>query len=252
MKYAPYSFSKINCFKTCPKQFDYTYVNKIAPDEKYSDPIFFQRGRFVHDYLAHRLSGGAGEVYGAENVPVDDKMKLMEDAENALNNDYVSMTFEYAVTKVENEIRFDENLLPGNDYKSFNSGYTVNGKVDYYAVDGEVGAVIDWKSGRYQEESKYAQLELYALWLFQTNPKLKVVDLLFYYVEHDKFNMKTVTIEDVIDFRNNLSSDIDTIENIVDFIVAPSSSCKYCKFLDTCRDKYNIEYKKDNYNDNIR
>jgi CRISPR/Cas system-associated exonuclease Cas4 (RecB family) len=241
MKYKPYSFSKINCFKTCPKQFEFTYVNKIAPDDTYTDPIFFQRGRFVHEYIAHRLSGGAGELYGFDSLPVEDKMNLIDNANETLNNDYVSMTFNYDVTKIENEIRFDENLLPGNDY-SWGADHTVTGKVDYYAVDGNLGCIIDWKSGNYQDTSNFDQLELYAVWLFQNFPKITEVDLLFYYVEHQKFNIKTVTIEDVIKFRNKLGNSIELIENTVDFDVTPSPSCKYCKFLNTCRTDGNINY----------
>lgn len=240
MKYAPYSFSKINCFKTCPKQFDYTYVNQIAPDESYTDPSFFQRGRFVHDYIAHRLNGGSGEVYGYETLDIDDKMKLMEDAEETLSNDYVSMTYDFTTTKVENEIRFNFNLLP-TDFKK-DVPFAIRGYVDYYAIEGEVGVLIDWKSGHLQEKSNYNQLELYALWIFQNYPKVKEIDMLFFYVEHQKFNIKTVTLEDVAIFRNNLASDMSMIENTKEFNITPSKSCEYCQFLNTCRDKYNIDY----------
>ena len=238
MKYAPYSFSKINCFKNCPQQFDWTYVNKIPIDVEYSDPSFFQRGRFVHKYLAHRLEGGAGEVYGYNSVTVEDKMNLIESAENALSDEYITMTYEFDVTKVENELRLDFDLLP----TTFDKEFAIKGFVDYYAVDGEVGIIVDWKSGNYQEESKYDQLELYALWVFQTYPNVKEIDLLFYYIEHNKFNLKTVTLEDAVEFRENLSDSIIEIEKTKEFTINPSKSCQYCKFLETCRDKYDIEY----------
>ena len=54
MKYMPYSFSKINTFKQCQKKFEWTYVNKKPIDKNYSDPSFFQRGRFIHQYIANK------------------------------------------------------------------------------------------------------------------------------------------------------------------------------------------------------
>ncbi|RLC46961.1 MAG: hypothetical protein DRH57_04980 [Candidatus Cloacimonadota bacterium] len=236
MKYAPYSFSKINSFEHCQKQFEFTYVNKISPDVEYRDPIFFQRGRFVHAYLAHRLTGGAGEVYGYNNVEIADRLKLIEDAENTLSNEYVALTLGFEVTNVEKEIRLDSNLLPTN------GDYAVNGYVDYYAVDGEFATVIDWKSGQYRPTQKFKQLELYALWLFQTYSEIKEVDLLYYFVEEQKYAFKTVTLEDVIELRNNLGVSINIIEATDEFELNPSKSCEYCKFINTCRDKYNIEY----------
>jgi CRISPR/Cas system-associated exonuclease Cas4 (RecB family) len=236
MHYAPYSFSKINCFEHCQKQFEFTYVNKISPDVEYRDPIFFQRGRFIHTYIAHRLNGGAGEVYGYNNVDIEDKLKLIEDAEKTLENEYVSLTLGYKVTCVEKEIRLDSNLLPTN------GAYIVNGYIDYYAVNEEIGTVIDWKSGTYRPTQKFKQLELYALWIFQTYPKIKEVDLLYYFIEDQKYAFKTVTLEDVIELRNNLSISINTIESTKVFELNPSKSCEYCKFVNTCRDKYNIDY----------
>jgi len=236
MKYAPYSFSKINSFEHCQKQFEYTYVNKISPDVEYRDPIFFQRGRFVHAYLAHRLNGGAGEVYGYNTVEIDDRLKLIENAEDTLENEYVSLTLGFEVTGVEKEIRLDSDLLPTN------GDYIVNGYVDYYAVDKELATIIDWKSGQYRPTQKFKQLELYALWVFQNYPEVKEVDLLYYFVEEQKYAFKTVTLEDVIDFRENLGVSINAIEATDEFDINPSKSCEYCKFINTCRDKYNIEY----------
>ncbi len=235
MKYTPYSFSKINCYKTCPKQFENRYITRQLADDSYQRPTFFERGSFVHDYIARRLEGGTGEMYGYNTVEVDDKMKLMEDADKALENDYVAMTFNFKDTKVEGGIRLDENLLPTTQ-----GGHTVTGKVDYYAVEKEIGSIIDWKSGNYQSESNFEQLELYALWIFQTYPAVTEVDLVFYYLEHQKFNVKTVTFEDVILFRNNLADNIGTIESTTKFEVKPSSSCKYCMYIDDCKDKYGI------------
>jgi len=237
MKYAPYSFTKIKTFQHCPKQFEWKYVNKIELDDDYTDPLFFQRGRFVHQYIAKRLAGGTGEINGFMDIAVDDKLSLIENADESLNNEYISMTFDFDVTEIEKSMRLDYDLIATTE-----KGYALNGYIDYFAVHNNFAMIVDWKSGKYREDPRYDQLELYAIWLFQNYPEVEEIDLVFFYVEYNKFNMKTVTLDDIIEFRKKLRENILEIERTNDFEAKPSRECVHCPFVNTCSLEHDIMF----------
>lgn len=237
MKYAPYSFSKINVFFDCPKKFDFTYINKIKKDEFHEEPPYFIRGRFIHNYIANRLSGGDGLLnskYGS--VDAEDKMNLVEAADNALENPYVAMSYEFEVTEIEKQIWLGSNLK-----SSGKLGAAMKGYIDYYAVQDDFGMIIDWKTGRYRENPSYSQLEMYAIWLMSKYKEVDEVDLMFYYIEHDNFSVKTVTREEIDDLKYNLVERISIIEEETEFAPNPETKkCNACEFFGTCLEKYEI------------
>ncbi len=238
MKYAPYSFSKINTFFDCQKKFDFTYVNKIEIDRDYEDPTYFKRGRFLHAYIADRLNGGDGTRLRQYDVEAEDKMDLVDRADIVLNHEYISMTYDFETNKVESPIYLNKDLEPTPTKGSSALG----GFVDYYAVQDDFGIIVDWKSGKHRDDPEYLQLELYAIWLFQKYPNIVEVDLVFFYVEHNKFSMKTITPEDVVDLKRELMMKIDLIENTEEFEINPSKHCVKCPFFNTCVEEYNISF----------
>lgn len=230
MKYAPYSFSKINTFFSCQKKFEYSYVNKIPVDSGYSDPSYFKRGRFLHAYIAERLKGGDGTNLGRYDVDVNDKLNLIEYGDLALENELIQMTFDFETTMIEKSLLLDMELKPTNS----KSNSALNGFCDYYAVYDNYALIVDWKSGKHHKEPNFAQLELYAIWIIQTHPEITEIDLMFYYVEHNKFELKTITSDDLIILKNDLSNKIKIIEETSSFIKTESKFCNDCPFLNTC------------------
>lgn len=236
MKYSPYSFSKINTFFDCQKKFEFTYVNKIEIDKDYQDPSYFKRGRFLHAYIANRLNGGDGTSMKQYNVDTNDKMNLIDCADKILENEYISISYNFDVNKIESYICLDSDLIPTNSKdKSALSGY-----VDYYAVQDDFGMIVDWKTGKYNTNPSYDQLELYSIWLFQKYPQLTEIDMVFFYAEHNKFELKTIKPADVKKLKDDLKSKIDTIENTTIFNTSESRHCVKCAFFNTCLEKFNI------------
>lgn len=236
MKYAPYSFSKIHTFLDCQKKFEYTYVNKIPIDRDYVDPSYFKRGRFLHAYIAERLNGGDGTKMKNYDVMVDDKLNLVQCADITLENEFVSLSYDFDTNKIESYIALNKYLEPNTK----KSNTAIGGYVDYYAVQDDYAMIIDWKTGKYKESQHYSQLELYAIWLFQKFPEVNEIDLVFYYVEHNKFNIKTITPNDVMDLKIGLAEQIDLIEETNEFHTNETKQCASCKFFNTCMETYGI------------
>ena len=229
MKYNPYSFSKIHTFLTCPLQFKFRYIDKVAVDRDYSDPIFFVRGRFIHNYLAEVLNGKEGMLSGYKDIPVEDKMDLIENAHLSLEDEIFKEYFDYELTEIERFVGYDENLNP-----SFSKPYLMKGFIDFYGVNENKGFIIDWKSGNLKNNPQFDQLLLYAIWLFERYDELETIDLIFYYIEHQKYNKQTVDRNQVKEFKGAILEIINKIENENEFKKVESNACDYCPFKSRC------------------
>ena len=232
MKYGQYSFSKIQTFFECPKKFEFSYVIKIPVDRDYVDPTYFVRGRFLHSYIADRLKGGTGSNIGKYGLDVDTKLALVDYADKALENEFISMTYDFDVNSVESYISLDKNLIPTTT--KHNSA--IGGYVDYFAIHEDYAMVVDWKTGKLRTMPDYSQLELYSVWLLQKYPKIEEIDLVYYYVEHDKFKTKMINSNDVKNLKNIISEKINIIENTAFFPVNRTEKCNHCQFFKTCTD----------------
>lgn len=238
MLYAPYSFSKIYTFFECQKKFEFTYVNKIPVDTEYVDPTYFKRGRFLHAFMANVLSGGDGTNIKNYDITVNDKLYLVDCANNALEHEYISFSYTFDINKIEHYISFNKNLDPAGK----NEEQVLKGYIDYFAIKDTYAIIVDWKTGKYKNKSNYFQLELYAMWIFSKYPQVTEIDLVFYYVESDKISLKIVNAAHINTFKATLQKNINIIENTTEFKTNESKLCKHCQFLNTCIEKYKIIY----------
>ncbi len=234
MKYGPYSFSKINTFFNCQKQFEYTYILKTEIDTNYETPTYFKRGRFIHQYIANRLNGGDGFIKKYVDIPVEEKLVLTEAADIILNNEYITLSYDFEITSVEQTINLDINLNPIGVKDAF------TGSIDYFAIQDDLAIIVDWKSGKYRENPRYDQLELYSIWIASRYKGVKEVDLVFSYIEHNVLSVKTIQIDEIIDFKNKLKEKIDTIENTNIFELNVSKQCYSCPYFKHCSDEFGI------------
>lgn len=236
MKKKLYSFSKINTFFECPKKFEFSYITKVDKDKEYTEPPYFRRGSFIHAYLANRLKGGDGALDKFSDIDISDKLILVDIAETALDNPYVQLSFDFDIHGIEKKIFLSEDMKPSKQSNSIMMGY-----IDYFAIHDDVAIIIDWKSGKYRPEASYEQLELYAIWVLEKYPDINEIDLIFYYVEHDKLSIKTISKNEISSFKDNLLSNISTIENTTEFNPTPSKrACLHCAFFNTCSDEFGI------------
>ncbi len=235
MRYAPYSFSKIHTFFECQKKFEFSYVNKIEIDDNFIDPIYFRRGRFLHAYIADRLKGGDGMTLKG-NISVEDKLELIEFADISLEHEYISMTYDFDKNHIEQYISLDNNL----NVNTSKSNSCFSGYIDYYAIHDDFAIIVDWKTGKFKENPNFEQLELYAIWLFQKYPEITEIDLVFFYAEHNKFIMKTITPDIINSIKNDIMDKIKIIENTNEFLISETKQCLHCPFCNTCMDQYDI------------
>jgi len=239
LKYTPYSFSKINYWKGCPRKFRYQYVDKI-PVVK-ADNIHLQRGRLVH--LIFELKRDIQKIkVHKEFLELKDKMEpeVIKECfgiyDKFISSDLGKSLMKRTDAFAELPIGLDENL----NHKGYSDkDVLLRGYIDKGLVDEKSDTLIllDWKTGKYKEKADqdWAQLLYYSIALFSKMPFDNIV-IGYVYVEHNKMNSRIVKRDHIDRYKTALYQSINKIEADKTFTKNVSGLCSFCDFEALCRD----------------
>jgi hypothetical protein len=159
MKPKPWSFSALDTFKTCPRQYEAKYVSKSVQEEKSEQMLWGER---VHKaFELRQLDGTPLPDELADHEPYMQKLEALDGVHN-----------------VEQKIALNRQLQPTN---FFASDVWFRGIIDYIKV-GESGAyVVDYKTGK--PHQKFDQLMLFAIHTFILYPETDLVHVRFYWTQ---------------------------------------------------------------------
>ena len=155
MSIAPWSFSKLKAFETCPKQFYHVKILKEYP-QKETDAMRY--GTDVHL---------ACEEYIRDNKPLPKKYDYCKPSLDALNRIQGEKLCEY-------ELGLTANLEPCG-FKADDVWF--RGIADLIIVDhdNKLAWVVDYKTGKSARYADKGQLELMALAVWKHFPEIEVV-----------------------------------------------------------------------------
>lgn len=148
---APWSFSKIKSFDTCPKQFYHVHVLKQFPYQETEATLY---GTEFHK---------AAEEFIRDGTPVPAKFAFAADALQVLADKPGDKYCEYKFGITD--------ALEPCDFFAKNVWF--RGIVDLLIVDGDTAWMIDYKSGKSARYAEKGQLELMALAMFRHFPQVK-------------------------------------------------------------------------------
>ena len=203
MSAAPWSYSKLKAFETCPKQF---YHDKILKEVPFKETEATLYGTAFHT---------AAEDYIGKDVPLPGKFSFAQKMLDSLKNKQGDKLCEL-------KLGITEDLEPCGFY---DDNVWFRGIADLIILDGDLAWVIDYKTGKSSKYADKGQLELMALSVFKHYPQIKTVraGLVFVisndlvkstYTEYDKpklwekwlakyKQMETAAIEDVWNAKPN-------------------------------------------------
>jgi hypothetical protein len=203
MSAAPWSYSKLKAFETCPKQF---YHDKILKEVPFKETEATLYGTAFHT---------AAEDFIGKDVPLPGKFSFAQKMLDVLKN-------KRGDKLCERKMGLTENLEPCGFY---DDNVWFRGIADLIILDGDLAWVIDYKTGKSSKYADKGQLELMALSVFKHYPQVKTVraGLVFVisndlvkstYTEYDKpklwekwlakyKQMETAAIEDVWNAKPN-------------------------------------------------
>jgi len=224
-RYAPYSYSKINIWERCPYKFKLQYIDNIKIP--FTKNFAMIRGSYLHHCIEHHSSGKdfkTTKIFDEENK--EESLKNLEIFRNSEIGKY------YLSQNGNNEISFAiEKSSESYKVCSYNSINAIfKGKIDYSFIKDNELYLIDWKSGKYNEEQNYEQLKLYSIWAFMKYKDIKTIHCSYVYIDHLKEN-KLIINRDELEYNTQyLDSFINKIENDNLFKRNEISLCEYCDF----------------------
>lgn len=174
MQPLPWSHSRLEDFKNCPRAFYEKQVAKSVVEEQNEQSIWGQR---VHKHFEEFLLDG---------VVLPDILEMHEPFLTALGS-------RRGDKYVEQRIALNRFGVP---CAFFDRDVWFRGVVDFKLIDGDRALIIDHKTGKHH--SKYGQLKLFAIHTFLAHPEVVSVTTGYYWTQSRTTNGETY-------FRSELS-----------------------------------------------
>lgn len=167
MRPAPWSHSRLDDFKNCPRAFYEKNIAKSVVEEKGEATKW---GEQVHKHFEDRLA------HGVVLPPILEVHEpYLAKLESLPGQGYV-----------EHRIAFDTRAAPCEFY---GDDVWFRGVIDYLKVNGAQALVIDHKTGKFHQ--KFQQLSLFALWTFAAFPQVQTVRAEYYWTQTRAHNGNT-------------------------------------------------------------
>lgn len=182
-----WSYSKLKNFEACPKRH---YHVDLKKDFREADSTQLLWGNAVHKSLAQRISQGT-------ILP-------------PLHQEYEPWAKK--VLHGPGEISVEQDLAINKDFQPcewFGKDAWLRVKIDVAKLNGPVGLLIDWKTGKIVEDS--VQLALSAAVAFSHYPQLQAIRTMYVWLKEDAETKIMIKRSDLPTLWNNLW---DRIENL--------------------------------------
>ena len=234
LKYAPYSFSRINTYNQCPRKFKFQYIDKLGV---FTPSKALDRGKLIHSLLEH--NGDLNKVMKTSDwaqirnnkVLTKDDIKEAIETYNTFKNSKIGKWID-SKTQMFNElaIAMDKHL----DIQDYNADNVLfRGYIDKVIRDEDTLILIDYKTGKYKPDMPWDQLMYYGIALFNSMPFDKII-MLNVFVDHQKVNKQILRREDQKKYQKTLITNIAEIEKDTEFKKIETKLCEYCDFFSIC------------------
>jgi len=206
-KIAPWSYSRIKAFDTCPKQFYHTHILKEFP---YKETEAMRYGTEFHK---------AAEEFIRDGTPVPDRFAFAKPSLQALAD-------KPGDKHCELKFGLTADLQPCG---FFDKKVWFRGVVDLAIVDYEDAWIVDYKTGKSARYADKGQLELMALAMFKHFPQVKRIRAGLLFVIAKEFVKDKYDAEGESDMWGKWLSEYSKMEKAAETDVwnpRPSGLCK--------------------------
>jgi len=237
------SVSKAKTFVDCKAKFRFQYIEKL-PRKEWEHHIF---GTFCHEILENfhkMIIGGRDDEF---HLIMKDAFKsAYENWKEKLNQEIIDEAkaiFKSYLKKINSEK--EKNILPKvtdvekKFYINIDDRVLLSGFIDRVQVDPDgVIHVADYKTTKNKKYLKdYFQLLTYAFVLCLEDPSIKKIRASYILLRHNFDSLeKEFTRDEIFQIEDKYLKYADDICSEKIFIPKPTNLCKYCDFLDLCKD----------------
>jgi len=219
-----WSFTRLDCFESCPAKYWYQYVTKRYP---FVENEHTTRGNAAHSTIEARLKTKASLRTSA--LAVNEKTRTSIEWLEQLLLVYESLPA--SATHVELEVALTDQYTQCH-WMAKNCRHRA--KIDFLilSLDGTHALVVDWKTGRHYPAKVIDQASDYAMCVLALFPGVRHIDAQFVYLDdrsvHDyKFTFKdNPVIRETFELR---AADLQASYDNNHWPVKPSDNgCRFC------------------------
>lgn len=221
MRFAPYSFSKMDTYVQCPKKFQFSYIDKLPKKPQDLTPLL--KGGAVHNILELHPEPATHKL-APQYQHIVDEFLATELGQKSLKTESVR----------EYKLGIDKELKP---CKYSDKKALFRGIVDYIHTDENVLHLKDWKTGKAKELKwqNFSQLIFYAIYFFQKYPTIDKIYISYIYVEHNTHNSLLLERQYLDNYKVKMLSIIKDIETDQVFEKKPQRLCDWCDYQEHCQ-----------------
>lgn len=242
MKFSPYSTSRINLYKQCPRKFKYAYIENAPQDA--ADDYHLKKGFMTHLLLENHAFPLGKERIKKEIQNEEISETVIRDAKtiykNFIKTELGKEIFSYFPVGAEVEVglKIEGGKIETCEFSDPKCFF--RGKIDYICVDrgSDKVKVIDWKTGKDRSSGSYTmspdQLMYYAVWYFNNFP-VDEIEIMYVFVEHGTKLNHILKRESLNEYTKMLLKNIKEIESDVRFEKNEGPLCNYCSFKTFCQ-----------------
>jgi CRISPR/Cas system-associated exonuclease Cas4 (RecB family) len=221
-KITSWSFSRYSTYKSCPLKAKLMFIDK----HKEPGNTAMQRGADIHNMAEDYAKGKLARL--------PKELKLVGDLLKMLKAQYKKMV-NRPIIEDSWAFRVDWSSTTYDDW----TGCWLRIKLDAaYFLEATVMKVVDWKTGKFREESNadyLEQLELYALAALILHPHLTEVRPELNYVDHGLIfppadKPLIYTQKDVKKLKATWEKRVKPMMNDTVFAPRPNDKCRFCHF----------------------
>jgi putative RecB family exonuclease len=262
------SVSKVKTFKTCKKQFKFSYIERL-PQKEWP---FTKFGKFLHEILEKFQKARLAGNLEPDNILISFCFKSsLENWKDKLPKEHITEAKEIISNylKILDNNRLNnikEKIIGVEDefFISINDKYLLNGIIDLIKIDNDnVLHIVDYKSSDLKDEKhpeldftetkkfeRYKkdllQLKLYAYVACLRDPNLEIVRCSYVMLRHNFYHItKEFKKTDIMKMEEYIILHAEKILNERIFRPSPMILCNWCSYIDNCVEGRNFINKPD-------
>ena len=248
-----YSYSALETFESCPKKFQFNYIDKVSIEKKGHAAAIM--GNVVHSVLQVLYK----RAFENNLMPKEEMFQMYKDEWNKYVIDYIEVTSDYQT--VDDYISTGEKILDQyyDKFQPFNQSKLLGTELNLYFTlpntdfkfkcridrlsrreDGVV-EIVDYKTGTYLAKAKdknyHFQMGIYLLAVRENYPDFKDIELVQYFLRHGeevRYKMREDEEENLIEeFHQSIITTLQATE-LQSFTPKEGSHCTFCDFIEIC------------------
>ncbi len=245
-----FSPSKLDCYKNCPRRYQYRYVDRISRARKTGATVLGTSVHTAFEFLYERLQAGARP--SIEEVLAEGRAAFARDWDETVTHQGAASREDWERLVEDCVRRYWDSHAPfdrdrtiavearvGFPIEAEGREYRIEGFVDRLAAAGDGDFEIhDYKTAKSLPAQAHLdedwQLALYEIAVRTQWPSARSVALVWHYVRHGQTLRSSRTPEQLAGLKAEVAALISEIKRDHAFEPKPGTLCDWCEYRDLC------------------